>query len=54
MRVDKGWHSRYAQVQSDYFVATAQYVRITVTGVPSGATASFYDFKVFGDTGDNQ
>jgi hypothetical protein len=52
MRVDKGWYGDTAQVQSDYFVATAQYVRISVVGVPSGATASFYDFKVFGDTGD--
>ncbi|WP_307602086.1 discoidin domain-containing protein [Paenibacillus sp. V4I9] len=47
-KVDKTWYGNTAQVQSDYFVATAQYVRITVAGVPSGATASFYDFKVFG------
>ena len=33
-------------------LATAQYVRISVVGVPSGAAASIYDFKVFGDTGD--
>ena len=36
-------------MQSDYFTANAQYVRITVTGLPSGANASFYDFKVFGN-----
>ena len=40
------------QVQSDYFTGTARYVRITVTGLPSGANASFYEFKAFGDTGD--
>jgi hypothetical protein len=50
--VDKGWYGDTSQVQSDYFVTTAQYVRISVIGVPSGATASFYDFKVFGETGD--
>jgi hypothetical protein len=44
---DQG-NTRTAQVQSDYFSATARYVRITVTGLESGASASFYDFKVFG------
>jgi hypothetical protein len=51
-RVDKGNNGISAQVQNDSFVSKAQYVRITVLGVPSGASASFYDFKVFGDTGD--
>jgi hypothetical protein len=30
------------------FYDTARYVSIRVTGLPSGANASFYDFKVFG------
>ncbi|WP_442952844.1 discoidin domain-containing protein [Paenibacillus sp. Soil522] len=52
VRVDKGGNGNNVQVQSDRFVATARYVRITVSGLPSGAKASFYDFKVFGETGD--
>ena len=51
-KIDKGGNSNSARSQTDYFVATARYVRVTVTGVPSGVTASIYDFKVFGDTGD--
>ena len=51
-KVDKGGNGNSGQVQSDYFAATAQYVRISVVGLPSGAAASIYDFKVFGDTGD--
>jgi hypothetical protein len=40
-----------SQTQADSFTATAQYVRITVTGVQaSPATwASFYEFRVFGN-----
>ena len=41
-----------SQVQNDYFHASARYVRVTVTGLPSGVTASIKDFKVFGETGD--
>ncbi len=37
------------QIQSDLFYDTARYVRITVTGLASGAWASLYDFKVFGN-----
>ncbi|WP_372663714.1 LamG-like jellyroll fold domain-containing protein [Cohnella sp.] len=51
-KVDKGGNGINAQVQFDSFAATARYVRITVTGVSSGDIPSFYDFKVFGETGD--
>jgi hypothetical protein len=53
LQIDKTGNGKNDQVQSDYFTGTAQYVRITVTGMPSGAAASFYDFKVFGNSGDN-
>ena len=54
-RIDKTSNNNTDQVQSDYFTGTARYVRITVTGVPSGYSASISDFKVFGSTGgDNQ
>ncbi|WP_261304980.1 discoidin domain-containing protein [Paenibacillus andongensis] len=49
LKVDKTSNTSTDQVQSDVFYDTARYVRITVTGLPSGANASFYDFKVFGD-----
>src|SRR5260221_441133 len=35
---------------TDYFTATARYVRITVMGVlPSGGNASFYECLVYGN-----
>ena len=49
LKVDKTGNTDTSQVQNDYFTDTARYVRITVTGVPSGANASFREFKVFGD-----
>ncbi len=49
LQVDKTGNTDTSQVQNDYFTGFARYVRITVTGMPSGAWASFYDFKVFGD-----
>ncbi|RCW47517.1 discoidin domain-containing protein [Paenibacillus prosopidis] len=49
LKVDKTGNADTSQVQNDYFTGTARYVRITVTGLPSGAWASFYDFKVFGE-----
>ncbi|MFD0692668.1 discoidin domain-containing protein [Paenibacillus sp. GCM10027628] len=49
LKVDKTSNTSTDQIQSDIFYDTARYVRITVTGLPSGANASFYDFKVFGD-----
>ena len=51
-KINKTGNSNKSQVQTDYFVANARYVRISVTGLPSGVTASIKDFKVFGDTGD--
>ena len=36
--------NRY-QVQNDYFHASARYVRVTVTGLPSGVTASVERFQ---------
>ncbi len=50
LKVDKTDNTSTDQVQTDYFTDTARYVRITVTGMPSGSNASFYDFKVFGDS----
>ena len=49
LKVDKTGNTDTNQVQSDLFTGTARYVRITVTGLPSGTNASFYDFKVFGN-----
>ena len=51
-KINKSGNSNSSQVQTDYFVANARYVRVSVTGLPSGVTASIKDFKVFGDTGD--
>ena len=51
-KINKTGNSNNSQVQTDYFVANARYVRVSVTGLPSGVTASIKDFKVFGDTGD--
>ena len=51
-KINKTGNSNSSQVQTDYFVANARYVRVSVTGLPSGVTASIKDFKVFGDTGD--
>jgi hypothetical protein len=49
LKVDKTSNTSTEGVQTDYFTDNARYVRITVTGLPSGASASFYDLKVFGD-----
>ena len=48
--VDKTNNTSTAQTQTDNFTATARYVRITVTGLPTSPTtwASFYEFRVFG------
>jgi beta-galactosidase len=35
------------QIDTDTFAATARYVRITVTSLPSGAWASFYELRLF-------
>ena len=37
-----------AGLMDDEFSASARYVRITATGLPSGLWASFYEFRVFG------
>ena len=56
-KVSKHNNANTTQVQADYFKSTARYVKITVLGtysagsqygLPSDATASFYEFKVFG------
>ena len=49
LKADKTSNTNTDQVQNDVFYDTARYVRITVTGLPSGAWASFYDFKVLGE-----
>ncbi len=46
--VDKRNNTSTAQTQQDIFTSVpARYVRITVTGLPSGSWASFWEFKVF-------
>ena len=50
LQVDKTNNTSTDQIQNDVFYDTARYVRITVTGLPTGAWASFYDFKVLGET----
>ena len=46
--VDKTNNSGTAQTQQDLFSpVSARYVRIIVTGLPSGTWASFWEFKVF-------
>ena len=50
LKVDKTKNTSTSQIQNDVFYDTARYVRITVTGLPTGAWASFYDFKVLGNT----
>jgi hypothetical protein len=36
------------QTQIQNFTATARYVRLYVTALPSGKAASFYEFRVMG------
>lgn len=46
---DKTNTTEAAQLQADTFAASGvRYVRITITGVPSGCWASLYEFRVFG------
>lgn len=49
--VNKTGNTTAAQIMADNFSASGRYVRITVTGLPSGRWASFYDFSVFGGVG---
>ena len=46
--VNKTANPSPAQVQADEFMAPGRYVRMTVTGLPAGDWASFYEFQVFG------
>jgi len=46
--VDKTNNTSTAQTQTDTFSANGRYVRITVTGLQSGSSASFYEFQVLG------
>jgi hypothetical protein len=50
-KADKSGNTTVAQTMTDTFSATARYVRITVTGLPSGSWASFFEFSVFGSAG---
>ena len=46
--VDKKNNTSTAQIQQDTFPSVAaRYVRVTVTGLPSGVWASFWELKVF-------
>ncbi len=45
---DKTTNTIAAGLTDDYFSASGRYVRITVTGLPPGLWASFYEFRVFG------
>jgi hypothetical protein len=51
LRADKTGNTSTAQTQTDYFSASARYVRITITGLTTSPTtwASFYEFRVFGN-----
>ena len=50
--VDKTSNSSNAQTQTDAFSQSAKrYVRITITGLPSGVYASINEFRVFGVAG---
>ncbi len=48
--VDKTNNTSTTQTQNDPFTASARYVRITVTGLPTSPVtwASFFEFRVFG------
>ncbi|MGH8023399.1 MAG: GH92 family glycosyl hydrolase, partial [Limisphaerales bacterium] len=46
--INKTSNTSPAQDQADMFNAIGRYVRITVTGLPPGAWASFWEFRVFG------
>jgi hypothetical protein len=48
--VDKTGNQGTLQVQNDNFNASGRYVRITITGLDNGTWASFWEFKVFGDS----
>jgi Glycoside hydrolase family 2 C-terminal domain 5/Domain of unknown function (DUF4982)/F5/8 type C domain/Glycosyl hydrolases family 2/Glycosyl hydrolases family 2, TIM barrel domain len=49
MAVDNRSNRRAAQTQVDFFGAQARYVRVTITGTPSGGPACIQDFRAFGD-----
>jgi len=46
--LNKTANTSTAQDQPDVFMATGRYVRVTVTGLPPGDWASFYEFRTFG------
>jgi len=46
--VDKTNNTSTNQTQIDTFSASGRYVRITVTGLQSGSSASFYELQVLG------
>jgi alpha-L-fucosidase len=45
--VDGRANTRISQTQVDQFSAQARYLRVTVTGVPSGSAACIEDFRAF-------
>lgn len=47
---NKTSYSGTDQVQIDSIDSQARYIKITITGLPSGKWASFYDFKVYEKT----
>lgn len=49
LKLDKQGNTSDQKIQREKFIATARYVRITVTSLPKGIRASFYEFKVIGD-----
>jgi hypothetical protein len=46
--VDKTNNTSTAQTQTDTFSASGRFVRITVTGLPFGSSASFFEFQALG------
>jgi hypothetical protein len=48
VKVNKTSNTSSAQIITDLFSDTARYVRISITGFPSGSWASLLEFKVYG------
>lgn len=49
--VDKSANTARAGLMNDSFSASGRFVRITITGLPPGLWASFYEFRVFSSNG---
>lgn len=50
LKVDKNQNTNSQQTFYDQFSATARYIKITATGLPSGVWASIFEFRIFGSS----